>query len=248
MTILLIRANRNEVDQSALAEHGIPSVIDPYLSITPVENPAGVKKMHNALKAPGTKWLVASSTNSLRFFADALPQGELEYLIHTDHELRLAAIGEQTEQQLRDFGAKEVLRASTADSSTLALELSKFPPCPVIIPSSNIAMKSLANELSRTGFRLIEEVVYSTDEVSSTPQSVTGVLSGEFTGVLLRSPSAARAFAHFNGKTELPVFCAGRTTSVQAGVLGLRIAAVASDPSPASVARSISDYFKEQNS
>jgi uroporphyrinogen-III synthase len=248
MTVLLIRANRNEVDQSALQRRGITSVIDPYLSITPVKNSAGVKRMHNALKTAGKKWLVATSTNSLHFFAEALQPGELEYLIRTDPELRFAAIGEQTEQQLRELGAKEVLRASSADSSSLAMELGKLQPCPVIIPSSNIAMKSLGNELQQHGFRLIEEVVYSTAEVSSTPKSVAGVSSGVFSGVLLRSPSAARAFFNFNGLTEIPMFCAGRTTSAQAGVLGLKIALVSTNPSPASVAQSISDYYKEVNS
>lgn len=248
MTILLIRANRNEVDQSALQALGIDSVIDPYLSITSVKNPVGVKKMHDALKASGTKWLVASSTNSLRFFAEALPPGEIEYLIRTDPDLRCAAIGEQTEQQLRDLGAQNVLRARTADSSSLAEELATRPPCPIIIPASNIAMKSLSHELSLHGFTLIEEVVYSTQEVTAPPKSIAGVRVDEFSGVLLRSPSAARAFFAFNGPVSLPVFCAGRTTSAQAGALNLQIAAVASDPSPASVALSIYDYFKEENS
>jgi uroporphyrinogen-III synthase len=67
-----------------------------------------------------------------------------------------------------------------------------------------------------------------------------------FSGVLLRSPSAARAFFEFNGTTELPVFCAGHTTSAQASNVGLKVAAVSSDPSPAAVARSVFDYFKEQ--
>jgi len=246
MTILLIRANRNEVDQSALRGLGFQSFIDPYLSITSVKNSTGVEKMHSALKTAGTKWLVASSTNSLRFFSDALQPGELEFLIHTNPELRFAAIGEQTEKQLRALGAKKVLRASAADSSSLASELLKHPPCPIIIPSSNIAMKSLSYELTQHGFTLIEEVVYSTQAVSSAPKSVAGILQGEFSGVLLRSPSAARAFFEFNGTTELPVFCAGHTTSAQASNVGLKVAAVSSDPSPAAVARSVFDYFKEQ--
>ncbi|MDF9809802.1 uroporphyrinogen-III synthase [Aurantimicrobium minutum] len=248
MTILLIRANRNDADQKALSSLGIDTKIDPYLVISAVENPAGVERIRQALKATGNKWLVATSTNSLGFLETAMLPGELTNLIRTQPGLNCAAIGELTEQQLRELGARTVLRAPISDSQSLSNVLGNLEPCPVVIPSSNIAMKSLSHGLAKRGFTLIEEVVYSTNIVTQIPASVAEIAEGKFTGVLLRSPSAARAFAAFNGAVTLPVFCAGRTTSAQAVELGLNVVTVSSDPTPLSVAQSITSYLKEHKS
>lgn len=247
MTILLIRANRNESDQQALQARGIQSVIDPYLAIHPVHNPDGVERMRAALCAPGMKWLIATSTNSLPLFESALAPGELEEIIRTQPDLYFAAIGSQTELQLRALGASQVLRDTGADSSSLAQLLGKQAPCPVIIPSSKIAMRNFENILPQHGFSLIEEVVYSTETVNHEPVSVRGVRTGEYSGVLLRSPSAVRAFAAFNRVIDIPIFCAGRTTSAQAEILGMTPAGVSPDPSPDSVAQTISNYLKDHN-
>lgn len=244
MTILLIRANRNEVDEDALRERGIPSVVDPYLTITPAENPAGVARMREALSAPGQKWLVVTSTNSLPMLAAALNPGELDIIIGHQPDLRFAAIGAQTELQLRERGAGEILRGRDADSSSLAELLSTQEPCPVIIPSSNISMRTLHSELTQRGFSVVEEVVYVTETVAQVPPSCAGVHSGKYAGVLLRSPSAARAFATFNRDSSIPLFCAGRVTAAQVENLGLSPAAVSPDPTPDSIAQTIDEYLK----
>jgi uroporphyrinogen-III synthase len=248
MSILLIRANRNDVDQSALATYGIESIVDPYLSITKAHNPVGVALMRDALIAPGKKWLVATSTNALSFFQAELNPDELPQIIQSQPELRFAAIGAQTEQQLRDEGAVNVLRATEADSQSLAAVIAQTEPCPVIIPSSSIAMKSLSRTLMARGFELIEEVIYATEAVTHLPASVEQIAGGQISAVLLRSPSAARAFVDFNGIVDLPVFCAGRTTATQAEVLGLNVSAVSADPSPETVSLTISEYLKAHSS
>lgn len=244
MSILLIRANRNDVDQAALDVHGVESIVDPYLSISKVNNPGGIARLREALIAPGSKWLVVTSTNALSFFQAELNPGELEQIIQTAPDLNFAAIGAQTEKLLNDLGAHNVLRASEADSDSLASVIAKTEPCPVIIPSSSIAMKSLSRTLITHGFELVEEVIYATEAVTRFPTSVKQIANGQISGVLLRSPSAARAFVDFNGVVDLPVFCAGRTTAAQAGMLGLSVSAVSVDPSPETVALTISEYLK----
>ncbi|WP_280797917.1 uroporphyrinogen-III synthase [Aurantimicrobium minutum] len=248
MSILLIRANRNEVDQSALESYGVDCIVDPYLSIAKVHNPVGIARLREALIAPGNKWLVATSTNALSFFQAELKTGELQKIIQTQRDLRFAAIGAETEKQLREVGAEKVLRSSEADSQSLAKVIAETEPCPVVIPSSSIAMKSLSQTLNSRGFELIEEVIYATESVTHIPASVKQIAANQISGVLLRSPSAARAFVGFNGIVDLPVFCAGRTTATQAGVLGLTVSAVSADPSPETVALTISEYLKAHSS
>jgi uroporphyrinogen-III synthase len=77
---------------------------------------------------------------------------------------------------------------------------------------------------------------------------VKQIAGGQISGVLLRSPSAARAFVDFTGSVDIPVFCAGRTTATQAEVLGLTVSAVSADPSPETVALTISEYLKAHSS
>ncbi|BDU10189.1 hypothetical protein AINA4_01100 [Aurantimicrobium sp. INA4] len=248
VSILLIRANRNDVDRAALDAYGVESIVDPYLSITKVDNPVGIARLREALIAPGNKWLVATSTNALSFFQAELGPGALEQIIQSQPDLKFAAIGAQTEQQLRDVGAVNVLRASEADSHSLATVIAETEPCPVVIPSSSIAMKSLSRTLQSHGFDLVEEVIYSTETVSHFPSSVKQIAEGQISGILLRSPSAVRAFVNFNGVVDIPVFCAGLTTAAQAGMLKLNVSAVSADPSPETVALTISEYLKAHGS
>ncbi|HLP23114.1 MAG TPA: hypothetical protein VK139_03625, partial [Microbacteriaceae bacterium] len=62
MSVLLIRANRNEVDAEALAAFGIDCIIDPFMTITPRENDTGVARMRAALEDGEPSWLIATST------------------------------------------------------------------------------------------------------------------------------------------------------------------------------------------
>lgn len=245
MNILLIRPNRNEADAVALASVGIDSVTDPFLKITPAPNAAGAQRMRDALVAPGPKWLIATSTNTLDFFALLLAPNELDEIIQTQEQLRFAAIGEQTELQLRERGATSVTRASRTYSDSLAEELVDTPPCTVVIPSGNIAMQTLHSDLARAGFTVISEIVYATQLVEHVPTSVSQLIDGEFDGVLLRSPSAARALHHFAPSGDTPVICAGTTTAKEAERLGMNIALVSENPAPKAVAQRIANELKE---
>jgi uroporphyrinogen-III synthase len=242
MTVLLIRANRNDVDARALSDLGIPSVIDPYLSITAVDNVAGVDRLRQALTATTKTWLIVTSTNVLPFLDRAMRPGELDHIISSNPTLKFAAIGAQTERELLDRGARAVLRPRGANSRALAIELCATDPCVAVIPSGSIAMKGLRNQLRESGFKVVTEVVYATTAITTIPESVARVGAGEFSGVLLRSPSAARVFSHFNPGTSIEVFCAGQTTGDEAVSLGLNVAGVSNEPSPEKIARMIAQH------
>jgi uroporphyrinogen-III synthase len=75
--------------------------------------------------------------------------------------------------------------------------------------------------------------------VGEPPASTRLVQAGAVAAVVLRSPSAARAFASFAPGAVVPVVCAGPTTARAAAALGLDVAAVAADPTPAAVATAV---------
>ena len=246
MKVLLIRANRNEVDKKALADLGIDSVIDPYLDISIFANANGANRMLQALQSGiQPTWLVVTSTNALDYFDQNLEPGQLDAVIRDSKTLKYAAIGEQTAQLLAERGASKILtprqsnRNNSADSQSLAEVLCGTPKGLAVIPAGSIAMAGLSQELRASGFDVITEVVYQTHAVTQAPSSVARISAGEIDAVLLRSPSAARAFSSFIGDTKIPIFCAGKTTATQAESLGLEVIAVSPDPSPSHVAKTI---------
>jgi uroporphyrinogen-III synthase len=243
MTVLLIRANRNQADAAALSKLGIQTRTDSYLNISAVENQSGALRMLSALEAPGPKWLIATSTNVLSYWSELLPAGELERAIQR-HDIHFAAIGSQTSAQLLELGADEVLVPRVNNGRSLAEEIALTKPMTVVLPAGSIAMQDIPNRLTQAGFEVITEVVYRTEPVTDQPASVLEIAQGDLTAVLFRSPSAVRAFLEFNPRPNLALFCAGRTTSRELAKFGLTADLVSEDPSPEAVALEISRHFE----
>lgn len=247
MKVLLIRPNRNEVDAAELEKLGFEVEVDPYLEIASAPNQAGAKRLLEALRSPGERWLVATSTNALDFWGRLLAPGELESAIATPG-LRFAAIGSQTKKQLEELGAKVVMVPGRADGASLAQLLAMEPVARVVIPSGSIAMRDIPDTLLTHGFEVISEVVYATEQKTTTPSSVAAIARGEFGAVLLRSPSAVRAFLSFNPKPNLVLCCAGKTTAAELEKFGLSADLVSQSPDPDVVAEAVFDYFRVRNS
>lgn len=247
MRVLLIRPNRNEADAEALSRWGIDTDNDPYLEISSAHNDNGAKKMLAALARPEPKWLIITSTNSLRYWQESLPPGMVEKVIKQSSSIRFAAIGEQTKQQLHDLGAHDVMIADRFDAHSLAASLSHSEPLPVVIPSGSIAMKTLDNSLRVLGFTVISEVVYQTRPTPETPSSVSAIAAGDYDAVLLRSPSAARAFLAHNPRPKLALMCGGQSTARAVIDAGAHPDLVVSNPAPEPLAEEIFNYFSKGN-
>jgi uroporphyrinogen-III synthase len=242
LKVLLIRANRNGEDAVELSRFGLDALIAPYLQISQVDNLPGAEKMLEALVNPGPKWFVLTSTNALSYWSELVG---LDRILQTfrNPEISFAAIGEQTAAQLKNLGVKDVLVPSQMDSLGLAELMRDGKPCPVIIPSGSIAMKSLPDELTKVGFEIISEVVYATEGLKESPIASEQLVSGEIAAVLFRSPSAARAFISFHPEPKIKLVCGGNTTARQLRTLGFEPDAISEDPSPAACAKTISDLL-----
>ena len=245
MTVLLIRPNRNDVDQEALAQVGIDSVIDPYLEIEAVQNPEGALRLLDTLRDSPTSWLIVSSANALSYWLEQLPAGAFESVVASAPTLRFAAIGEQTAQVLHDCGISQVLIPDTKNARSLAQMLAETEPCTVVLPTGAISMRSLPDTLIPAGFTVVEEVFYHTQPVSTRPPTAGNLRSLGIDCVVLRSPSAAQAFLSFNPEQEpgVSLVCGGPTTAGRLRSLGVEPDLVCADPNPVAVAREISDYL-----
>jgi uroporphyrinogen-III synthase len=255
--ILLIRANGNENDALALAKLGLDSVSEPYLEISPVTGPGPAKRLLDELEK--ADWLIATSLNGGRFWAELVGQTQLTAAIWKGlrRGLNFAAIGEATAIALKSFGAQEVLVPAVAYGDALAKVViaahgensghAEYSRPLAVIPSGNLAMETLQQELTDAHWAVHTEVLYVTAPVKEAPATAGRVISGEFAAVLLRAPSAAKAFAEFVDHNQIPVICGGKTTARKAQELGLNVVAVCSSPSSSAAAQTIFDYVTSES-
>jgi uroporphyrinogen-III synthase len=241
VTVLLIRPNRNEPDQEALSAKGMAVIIDPFLTISRVDNPDGANRLLATLQTGEPAWLVVTSLNAWDNWVSQLHEGALDQALAAHQELRFGAIGETTADVLYARGIHDVVVPRRRDGDSLADLIAQSAPCPVVLPSGSISMRSIPDTLVPQGFSVVEEVFYHTEPVAVEPASVQKILSGEVTSVVFRSPSAVRAFFGFvpEPPASLALVCGGRTTAKEVERCGALPTIISAGPSPAEVAEAV---------
>jgi uroporphyrinogen-III synthase len=222
--ILLIRANGNELDAAALNELGIPTDIDPFLSIVPNPDPSPAFELLAAtLNAATPTWIIAASINAISLWSQIVGSETLKAGFNNPY-LSFAAVGESTKNLLAELGGVNILIGTAMNSQSLLESLKSLPATTAIIRGE----------------------VYQNSMVSKAPTSTTRIHNGEFSALLLRSPSAARALAHFLPQCNIPVICGGPTTALECERLGLNIAVVAPEPTSIQLALLTHKWLENQ--
>ena len=244
--ILLIRANGNELDAAALNELGIPTDIDPFLSIVtnPDRSPA-FELLGATLNAATPTWIIATSINAISTWSQIVGSEKLKAAF-TNPYLSFAAVGESTKNRLAELGGANIFIGASLNSQSLLESLKSLPATTAIIPSGNLAMDTLPVGLETAGWKIIRGEVYQNSVVTKVPTSTTRIHNGEFSALLLRSPSAARAFVHFLPQCNIPVICGGPTTALECERLGLNIAVIAPEPTSIQLALLTHKWLENQ--
>lgn len=239
--VLLIRSSNNEVDEAALTNLGIPSLIDPYIEIKVANDPNDGERLLSLLEGSDhPMWLIATSVNALKFWAHIVGEDRLRAAIAARSDVRFAAVGQTTADALNRFGASDVLIPSEATAKSLADALvSTSSTGHAFVPGGNLAMKSLPSTLISAGWQVSTAVVYTTSPVEKEPKSAHLIREGEIGAILFRSPSAVRALTHFLPNPAIPLICAGATTAQALVDQGLVVAAISPKPSAQVVASTI---------
>ena len=244
--ILLIRANGNELDASALNELGIPTDIDPFFSIVPNPDRSPAFELLGAtLNAVTPTWIIATSINAISTWSQIVGSEKLKAAF-TNPYLSFAAIGESTKNRLAELGGANILIGASMNSQSLLESLKSLPATTAIVPSGNLAMDTLPVGLETAGWKIIRGEVYQNSVVTKVPTSTTRIHNGEFSALLLRSPSAARAFVHFLPQCNIPVICGGPTTALECERLGLNIALIAPEPTSIQLALLTHKWLENQ--
>lgn len=236
--ILLIRPEGNERDQQALTELGLDSIIDPYqtISANPDQAPAHQLLQEIERSVPNRHFAV-TSLHALEKLESIVGADSLHFALQRNPQLQLWAVGPATRERLEGVSGLKVKVPPTANARSLALELKSYPAGTLLLPIGNFSLDVLTNELTPAGWAVISKIVYFNVQVAQAPDSVALVERGEVSAVLLRSPSAARAFLHFIPHPEIPLICGGSTTAQAVEHAGFPVAATAVNPDPEAVAR-----------
>ena len=254
--VLLVRATGNEADASALAELGIASVTEPYLEIRTVPGAEGYQAATDLLAKmtalANGDWVIVTSVNGLKHWGILYGQANLATALSAaqDRGVKFAAIGETSAAMYSTLGIHPVLIASAPYGGILAQEVLAATdglPHRALIPTGNLAMAQLRETLLQAGWGVDSVVVYQTSSVVDRPTSASALVTGDFSLVILRSPSAARALLQHGGVSTVPVICGGNTTADAARDLGLRVVAVAEATDPASMAQTVQRVLFDLN-
>ena len=243
MKVLLVRPEgAPDDDERALRVAGFQVTSEPFIQVTPCDDPGAPARAHallSALQGEGA-WLVLTSAAGVRALSAIVGADALRSSLSTASArgARFAAVGPASAAALSDHGVDDVLtpvRAHTA--SALLAAMAGVPAATAVLPRSSIGDGLTPTTLEARGWTVIAEVVYETTAVAQRPANADGLARGEFDAVVLRSPSAARAVREFVGilPTSTTVIAGGPTTALAAQRLGFTVAAVSSDSRAASI-------------
>ena len=241
--VLLIRGSGNDRDVAALALLSIPTVSESFTEITAGEKVVADHLLELVEEIEG--WVILTSRNGLDYWKKLIYPKSLAQAFARNSKLKFAAIGAGTADALKSIGMTEVLIPSKQSSEGLLELLSTYPASTAIMPVGNLARNTLPNGLSSTGWNIHTGVVYINSPVKVTPAAVTGIQNGEFSLVIVRSPSAARAFAHFLPTATIRLVCGDSSTAETARELALNVVGFAEDPSPESIANLVARTLEE---
>lgn len=240
--VLLVRPDRNDADAAALADLGVPTIVDPYLRVAPVADPTAAIHLLASLETAGKGWwlvvtsprawgawraIVTGSPAPVRPVGGARPvpdptAGAVVGPSSRTDQLA-AALARARDRGLRvaatgPSSADSVpggadLVAGTPSAAWLTTALRAAGGHTAVLPGSGIARPEPAADLIAAGWTVHAGAVYDTVARLHRPDSADLVESGGVGGVLLRSPSAASAVDRLvRVPSGLPVFAAGATT------------------------------------
>ncbi|MGV1005334.1 MAG: uroporphyrinogen-III synthase [Candidatus Nanopelagicales bacterium] len=244
--ILLIRPDGNEADAQALDALGLPSWIDPYLQVAPTDPATGEKLLVALGEAVG--WVLIASPRTLRRWAALVGADRLRAALAGAAEAgwRFGVVGAATARALGEWVTASALVPSEQSAAGLLREL---PPGPAraLLPGSAIARPELAAGLRARGWDVLAAPVYRTAAVRAAPPSAAPLSRGELPGVVLRSPSAARAMLlHARPPAATLLVAAGPTTQAAASEQGL-FCLLAPSGTPAEVAATLAEALRRRS-
>jgi len=246
MRVLLVRADDTpDADARALRERGADVTAEAFITVRPSTDasaPERATELVDGLATPGA-WFVLTSAAGIRALESLLGRDEVGTRLREAEQsgARFAAVGPTSARALRECGVVDVLSPARTHTALGLLEvLHDVAPSVAVLPRSQVGDGQIPEALAARGWHVLARVIYETRTVATRPHSADRLVAGAFDALVLRSPSAARAVAHFGGVASTTAIVAGGpTTALAASRHGLRVTAVSPDSSAASIAAAV---------
>lgn len=222
----------------AIAAAGAEPVPVELISTVLPEDPTDLDDLLLALGMGYYTWVALTSAAALPALVDRAEDAgtDLAALTAGTH---VAAVGKATARALRSVGVEVDLVPPTTSSA--AALLAAWPALPaeggrVLLPHGDLATPTLVDGLRARGWEVDPVVAYRTVPGPGPDADVSAAYArGDLAGVLLTSGSTARNLVAALGlpPSGTLVCCIGESTAEVARSIGLRVAAVATEQTPA---------------
>ncbi|MGY1855255.1 uroporphyrinogen-III synthase [Modestobacter sp. SYSU DS0290] len=213
-----------------LRAYGAVPVEVPTIAVEPPRSPAQMDRAIKGLVTGRYGWIVFTSTNAVRAVREKFVELGLDARAFAG--VKVACVGEQTAQAVRDFGIVPEL-VPTGDQSSEGL-LVDFPPYDdvfdpinrVLLPRADIATETLAAGLVERGWEIDDVTAYRTVRAAPPAAAVReAIKGGGFDAVCFTSSSTVRNLVGIAGKPHAKTVVAviGPATAGSATEFGLRV-------------------------
>lgn len=233
--VLLIRPDSNERDATELAEFGVETTIDPWLEVSAVSDSTAAHRLAGMLAACAKgAVLVITSPRTWARWGELVGPKALERSLGAalGNGTQIWCTGRGTAESLPTGLASTVRTAPNGAALARALNDEVLPALGhliagaplVLLPGSDISRDELPAALEAAGWRVVRAAVYRTRPRSPLPATAAPLAAGDFSAVVVRSPSAVRALRTGLGEHFPPahtaVIAAGPTTAAAARAAG----------------------------
>ncbi len=241
---------RTKEQAAALSErlrsHGATPEEVPTISVEPPRNPQQMDKAVRGLVEGRYKWIAFTSTNAVKAVKEKFDQYGLDARAFSG--LKIAAVGDKTAASLEAWGLRPDLVPSGEQSARGLLE--DWPEYDdvldpinrVFLPRADIATETLAAGLVELGWEVDDVTAYRTVRAAPPPAPVReAIKTGRFDAVVFTSSSTVRNLVGIAGKPHPSTVIAviGPQTAKTAEEHGLRVDAMAEDPSAEALAEAL---------
>ncbi|MHB1130201.1 MAG: uroporphyrinogen-III synthase [Ilumatobacteraceae bacterium] len=222
-------ANQSLTLIELLRQRGAQPLQMPLIEIC-APSDGGVALRHALTELDTFDWVVVTSANGAAAVAD-----ELHNCVRRP---RIAAIGEATNKAL---GTIADLVPSSARGDVLAAE---FPigSGRVLLAQAEVTDGVVGATLELRGWNVTEVAAYQTRSVRPEPEVLSRALAAD--ALVLASGSAVRSWVQSAGTRTPPIVVAiGQSTAAVSDSVGIRVTAVAAEPTPTCVLDTLADIF-----
>jgi uroporphyrinogen III methyltransferase / synthase len=213
-----------------LGEYGAVPVEVPTIAVEPPRTPQQMERAVKGLVTGRYQWVAFTSVNAVRAIREKFEEYGLDARAFAG--VKVAAVGGQTAQALKEFGIRpDLIPAERESAEGLADEWPPFddlldPINKVLLPRADIATETLVARLSELGWEAEDVTAYRTVRAAPPPAEIReAIKGGGFDAVLFTSSSTVRNLVGIAGKPHAVTAIAviGPQTAKTAAEFGLRV-------------------------